>query len=100
MRRTKGTGARLWPDAGVGTDATGIRAVGRSAGGGPPAGRWPRLVADDKYAVLDRRRRRAQIAARHALDRGPEVPGEAESCRSLLTPSQGPQWARRRPVAM
>jgi len=27
-----------------------------------------RLAADDTYAVLDRRRRRAQIAARHALD--------------------------------
>jgi hypothetical protein len=30
-------------------------------------GAWPRLVEDDKYAALDRRRRRAQVAARHAL---------------------------------
>ena len=32
------------------------------------ARRARRLAADDTYAVLDRRRRRAQIAARHALD--------------------------------
>ena len=31
-----------------------------------------RLLKQDVYAELTRRRRRAQIAARHALDQGPE----------------------------
>ena len=31
-----------------------------------------RLLKQDVYAELARRRRRAQIAARHALDRAPE----------------------------
>jgi hypothetical protein len=76
----------LWPAAGSGTGTTGIAAVRRSADGGPPAGRWPRPVAEDKYAVLERRRRLAQIAARHALDRRPAFLREAEPCRSLLVP--------------
>ncbi len=33
-----------------------------------------RLLKQDVYAELTRRRRRAQIAARHALDRAPEAP--------------------------
>lgn len=33
-----------------------------------------RLLERDVYIELARRRRRAQIAARHALDRAPEAP--------------------------
>jgi len=39
-----------------------------------PKGGPSSVPSPDKYAVLTLRRRRAQIAARHALERAPEVP--------------------------
>ena len=52
-------------------------------GGSGPAGlrlapRAERLAGPDKYRVLERRRRRAQMAARHLLDLVEDAPSGAE----------------------
>jgi hypothetical protein len=47
--------------------ATPVRKVQRGAVPAPPRRTDLRLLKQDVYAAIERRRRRAQIAARHAL---------------------------------
>jgi hypothetical protein len=47
--------------------ATPVRKIQRGSPAVPPRHRDLRLLKQDVYAAIERRRRRAQIAARHAL---------------------------------